>query len=172
MADRQKVLAIAAGSAVVAVGIGFLLRSLRNRRLAAELDIDTGAKPCSTTLPPPPEWGFRASPPSTPQVSFGVDDEPVSEAAELREKAKKAKDLGNKRFQGRQYDKAVEEYTRAIELAPDKTHPDVAVFYGNRAQAHAMLEMHAQAESDCNAAIAIDPRYVKVYLYLYLYRYL
>jgi len=37
----------------------------------------------------------------------------------------------------------------------------VAKFYGNRAQCHACLQQHAAAEADCDAALKIDPKYVK-----------
>eukprot|EP00967_Tisochrysis_lutea_P102295 scaffold153917_cov33-Tisochrysis_lutea.AAC.1 len=137
--DRQKVVAALAGTAVVAVGVGLLLR---NRRRSTQPVADV-------KLPVEVD---------TPAAQLSEKDQ-----LDLHEQAKKAKDLGNKRFQGRQYEKAIEEYSRAIDLAPDKCHKDVAVFYGNRAQAHAMLEMHAKAEADCDHAIAIDPRYVKAF---------
>lgn len=148
MSDRLKLTAIVAGSAVVVVGVGLYLLSRRHAAASA------GGASASGLL----VGGVEAQPAPGASVG-GADGEPSQK--EMHERAKKAKDLGNKRFQGRQYDKAVEEYTRAVELAPDKTHLDVAVFYGNRAQAHAMLDRHAEAESDCDHAIAIDPRYVK-----------
>jgi import receptor subunit TOM70 len=141
VSDRQRVVAVVAGTAAVALGIGLLVRRWRRRANGAARAVpDAGALPAS-------------------------EPAAAAEGGEMsrHDQAKKAKDLGNKRFQGRQYAKAVEEYSRAIALAPDPSHKDVSVFYGNRAQAHAMLEMHAQAEADCDAAIAIDPRYVKAF---------
>jgi len=143
--DRQKLVAVVAGTAAVAVGIGLLLRRWRR--------------------PAVPEGGAAREADACLSGVAASEPEAATEGGELglHEQAKKAKDLGNKRFQGRQYAKAVEEYSRAISLAPDASHKDVAVFYGNRAQAHAMLEMHSKAEADCDAAIAIDPRYVKAF---------
>jgi import receptor subunit TOM70 len=145
VSDKQKLVAVVAGTAAVAVGIGLLLRRWR-RPVGQEVGAAGVANVCASGAP-------------------ATELEAATEGGELglHEQAKRAKDLGNKRFQGRQYAKAVEEYGRAISLAPDPTHKDVAVFYGNRAQAHAMLEMHAKAETDCDAAIAIDPRYVKAF---------
>ena len=70
---------------------------------------------------------------------------------EAAEQAKRAKERGNKRFQGRQYQQAIVEYTQAIELSPEPAHKDVAVFYGNRAQCYASLEEYKLAEQDCDA---------------------
>eukprot|EP00965_Chrysotila_dentata_P107713 3557885-Pleurochrysis_carterae.AAC.1 len=42
-----------------------------------------------------------------------------------------------------------------------QSHKDVSVFYGNRAQCFASLDKHAEAEADCDAALAIAPDYVK-----------
>ena len=81
-------------------------------------------------------------------------------AASSAEEARRAKERGNKRFAGRQYEMAIAEYTKAIDLG-DPTDPEVAKYYGNRAQCHACLEQHAHAESDCDAALKCDPSYVK-----------
>jgi len=77
------------------------------------------------------------------------------------QEAVKAKERGNKRFQGRQYQLAIDEYSKAIDLSPDPMHKDVSVFYGNRAQCWASLDKYEEAEQDCVSALAIDPLYVK-----------
>ena len=86
----------------------------------------------------------------------GAAEAPLSSADEAR----RAKERGNKRFAGKQYEAAITEYTKAIGLA-DPTDPEVAKYYGNRAQCHACLEQHANAESDCDASLRCDPSYVK-----------
>jgi len=89
--------------------------------------------------------------------------DPTSTVLERRNEAQRAKERGNKRFQGRQYERAIEEYTAALELAPEKGHKEVAVFYGNRAQCYSSLSppKYAEAEADCDRSLEIDPRYVK-----------
>lgn len=54
------------------------------------------------------------------------------------------------------YAKAVEGYSRAIELNPKK-----AVYYANRAFAQMRLEQYGAAILDATAAIELDPTYVK-----------
>ena len=140
---KEKKVLVAIGAAAGVVGIALWLRS---RRVAAPDEGD--AVPVAATAkaaPPPP-----ASGPAT---------DPATE--DQRQQALRAKERGNKRFQGRQYDKAIEEYTAAIELSPDKAHKDVAIFYSNRAHCHQQRDAFAEAEADASAALAIDATYVK-----------
>jgi len=53
------------------------------------------------------------------------------------EKAKKLKEKGNKYFQGKNYEKAIELYSEALELAGES--PEAAVFYSNRAACYSNL---------------------------------
>lgn len=55
--------------------------------------------------------------------------------------------------------KAVDLYTRAIELAPEN-----AILYANRAAAHMRLENYGSALADASSAIDKDPKYIKVLL--------
>jgi len=95
--DRQKLVAVVAGTAAVAVGIGLLLRRWRR--------------------PAVPEGGAAREADACLSGVAASEPEAATEGGELglHEQAKKAKDLGNKRFQGRQYAKAVEEYIKASE---------------------------------------------------------
>lgn len=84
------------------------------------------------------------------------------EAAERQQEAQRAKDRGNKRFQGKQYKQAIEEYSKAIELlGDDQANKNLAVYFGNRAQCHFLMEDFERALSDCDASISVDPKYVK-----------
>ena len=96
-----------------------------------------------------------AAPAAAPQAAATPTDDARAE------QARQCKERGNKRFAGKQYAKAISEYTQAIALADDENDPEVAKYYGNRAQCHACLEQHAEAESDCDAALRLDPKYVK-----------
>ena len=140
-------LLVAAGVATVAVGAAWLLSSRRRR-----------APPPAAKAAKPPCCAAKAEKVAAadPQLS---EEEQARAAA--RQQAVAAKERGNKRFQGRQYQLAIDEYSKAIELSPDPTHKDVSVFYGNRAQCWACLEKYEEAERDCVSALAIDPVYVK-----------
>lgn len=75
-----------------------------------------------------------------------------------KEEAISWKDQGNKAIGHKEWAKAVECYTKAIEL--DDTS---AVFYSNRAQAHIKMESFGFAIADASKAIELDPNYVKAY---------
>ncbi|CDW52887.1 serine:threonine protein phosphatase 5 [Trichuris trichiura] len=61
-------------------------------------------------------------------------------------------------FAAKQYDKAIELYTQALELNPDDLH-----IWCNRSLAYIRTELYALALSDASKAIAIDDTYVKAY---------
>lgn len=75
-----------------------------------------------------------------------------------KEEAVLWKDEGNKQLKEQHYDKAVEAYTKAIELDGTKS-----IFYSNRAQANIKLESYGLAIQDCDKAIEIDPDNMKAY---------
>jgi len=68
------------------------------------------------------------------------------------------KDRGNKAFAAKKYAQAKKDYTQSIALQP------TCLAYANRAMAELKLDEFSAAESDCTAAIALDPCYVKAYL--------
>jgi len=183
MAPSSKHLLVAAGVATVAVGAAWWLSSRRRRAPTAAAK--AAKPPCCAAKA---EKAAAADPPKAdpPQLT---EEEQAQAAA--RQQAVAAKERGNKRFQGRQYQLAIDEYSKAIELSPDPSHKvrvrvrvrlraltltltltptltltrtltkDVSVFYGNRAQCWACLEKYEEAERDCVSALAIDPVYVK-----------
>lgn len=75
-----------------------------------------------------------------------------------KEQAVLLKDEGNKHLKEQHYDKAVEAYTKAIEL--DGTN---SIFYSNRAQAQIKLESYGFAIQDCDKAIELDSNNMKAY---------
>ncbi|XP_060537380.1 small glutamine-rich tetratricopeptide repeat-containing protein alpha isoform X2 [Cylas formicarius] len=73
-------------------------------------------------------------------------------------KAEEHKTKGNNAMKDLDYQAALNEYTRAIELNPYN-----AVYYCNRAAAYTRLEKDWLAIKDSNEAIKIDPTYGKAY---------
>ncbi len=76
----------------------------------------------------------------------------------LQEEAEKLKEQGNEYFKKGDYERAIKLYSEAIEL--DSKSP---ALYANRAFAYLKTEAYGLASQDANAAIAIDPNYVKAY---------
>ncbi|RZC65160.1 hypothetical protein C5167_008851 [Papaver somniferum] len=66
---------------------------------------------------------------------------------------------GNAAFKGKQWNKSVNYYTKAITLKDS-----IATYYCNRSAAYLELGCYQEAETDCTKAISIDKRNVKAYL--------
>eukprot|EP00163_Fabomonas_tropica_P021242 TRINITY_DN3724_c0_g2_i2.p1 TRINITY_DN3724_c0_g2~~TRINITY_DN3724_c0_g2_i2.p1 ORF type:complete len:476 (+),score=111.08 TRINITY_DN3724_c0_g2_i2:314-1741(+) len=80
-----------------------------------------------------------------------VSDEDKARAVDIKNEA-------NKFFQEGRYARAIDGYTKAIEL--DDTN---AVYYSNRAFAHMRMEGYGAAIEDATKAIELDPTYPKGY---------
>jgi len=66
------------------------------------------------------------------------------------------KETGNKKFSAKNFQGAIEDYTRAIEL-DDK----VSTYYGNRAACYLALGLPNKALQDCNKALELDKNFYK-----------
>jgi len=66
-----------------------------------------------------------------------------------------AKEEGNVCFRESRYEKAIEKYTKAIQLAQGEE--EKAIYYSNRATCHAQLQNHQQVVDDCTASINVRP---------------
>lgn len=75
----------------------------------------------------------------------------------MLKKAEELKKKGNDQLKKKDYDKAIDFYTQAIEIKP------TAVFYSNRAQANIKKENFGLALNDANDAIKLNPQYLKGY---------
>ena len=67
-------------------------------------------------------------------------------------------------IQEKNYERAIECYTKAILLCPGKNEEELATFYQNRAAANEMLANMKNVIADCTAAISHNKRYLKALL--------
>lgn len=65
---------------------------------------------------------------------------------------------GNEAFGSENFEKAIEFYSKAIELDPK-----VSVYYSNRSAAYFNLEDFERSLEDANEALVLDPKYLKAY---------
>ncbi|KAL6513186.1 hypothetical protein OROGR_020672 [Orobanche gracilis] len=71
--------------------------------------------------------------------------------------ANSEKELGNENFKQKNFQEAIDCYSRSIALLP------TAVAYANRAMAYLKLKRFQEAEDDCTEALNLDDRYIKAY---------
>jgi len=75
----------------------------------------------------------------------------------MNEEAEKFKAEANEVFKNKDYERAIELYSKAIEIAPS------AIYYSNRSIAYLKSEAPGAALADANEAIALDAKYLKAY---------
>ncbi|XP_068325426.1 protein CLMP1-like [Pyrus communis] len=98
---------------------------------------------------------------STPIVNGSVDlDNSI-----ILKRAHELKEEGNKRFQGKDYVGALDQYDSALKLTP-KTHPDRAVFHSNKAACLMQMKPidYETVIAECTLALQVQPRYVRALL--------
>eukprot|EP00164_Ancoracysta_twista_P006779 GFYU01009509.1.p1 GENE.GFYU01009509.1~~GFYU01009509.1.p1 ORF type:complete len:401 (-),score=113.08 GFYU01009509.1:48-1250(-) len=95
---------------------------------------------------------FDVTPKASPPMSF-------KQKAEL---AGKHKLEGNTQLSAKNYQGAIESYTKAIEVLPDDSTAS-HIFYSNRAAAHTHLSDYEAAIADCESAIEVNSSYPKAY---------
>ncbi|XP_055377833.1 tetratricopeptide repeat protein 1 [Condylostylus longicornis] len=81
-----------------------------------------------------------------------------------KENADLLKQEGNDLFKNCDYEKCLEKYTKALNIAPSCYPKDRAVLYANRAAAKIKLDSKKSAIDDCTKAISLNEEYTKAYL--------
>ncbi|KAI0994879.1 hypothetical protein K3495_g13302 [Podosphaera aphanis] len=112
---------------------------------ARKLSGSTIITPEERPVPPP-----HKSNPTSPSANTALSDE-----------AEKFKAAGNKFYKAKEYEKAVEEYTKAVEVEPSS-----ATILNNRAAAYISNGQYFNALEDCVRADALDPQNPKILLRL------
>lgn len=88
---------------------------------------------------------------------FALSPEQIGNLPQERREtlAQSLKAAGNKAYQSRKLDEAIELYTKAIAAQP------MAVFFSNRAACYSNLSRPRDVIEDCNKALELEPEYVK-----------
>ncbi|PVH87041.1 TPR-like protein [Cadophora sp. DSE1049] len=139
------------------------------------MDIDSeGPNGAPTSPPPQPNMpgafdspkpnGTPAAPNSEGPVPPPHKSNPTSPAAAsppTAEEAEAFKAAGNKFYKAKEYKKAIEEYTKAVEAQPSS-----ATYLSNRAAAYISNGQYVNALEDCTRADELDPNNPKILLRL------
>ena len=97
--------------------------------------------------------GAAAAAPSAASTS----DKPAP-AGQPTDESEKLKGLGNAAMQKKDYQTAVDNYTKALEICP--LNP---IYLSNRAAAYSAMSQHDFAKNDAELATATDPKYTKAW---------
>ncbi|KAK9462986.1 mitochondrial import receptor subunit tom70 [Lipomyces oligophaga] len=120
----------------------------KNRKKQPDASISSEDKSISTGS----STSISAGSGKLPDISGDLSILPEST---LKDYSLEYKNAGNTEFKAKNYQKAIEHYTTAIGLYKD------AVYYSNRAACANALENWQDGVDDCDAALALDPTYVK-----------
>ena len=93
-------------------------------------------------------------------LGLDPDSKPAIRLLRTVQKLVRTKDEGNAAFKGKDYPKAIELYTAALELDPDNKDINSKILQ-NRAQAYITIKDYDNAINDCSEALRLDPGYVK-----------
>jgi len=94
---------------------------------------------------------------AAPAAAAATPTSTSGDAAEEKAKALKAKTSGNDAFKEKNYARAVENYTKAIQLYPGEGGDELAFIYTNRAAAFLYQEKYGKVIEDCTAALDMKP---------------
>ncbi|EDR28434.1 small glutamine-rich tetratricopeptide repeat-containing protein, putative [Entamoeba dispar SAW760] len=86
-----------------------------------------------------------------------VGMKPKEQNVDIQKKADEHKLKGNEYLNAKDYSKAIDEYTKAIQLNQE------AVYYSNRSAAYCSIDENDLAIEDAKKAIELDPNYAKAY---------
>jgi len=107
---------------------------------------------------------------NAPSSSSGSDTKAAAPSATDSSKpnpeAEALKGQGNVAMQQKDYQKAVDLYSKAIDLNPANP-----IYLSNRAAAHSAMKQHDLAKEDAEMAVAADPKYTKAWSRLGLARF-
>ncbi|KAI0206852.1 mitochondrial precursor protein [Astrocystis sublimbata] len=131
-----------------------LSKKERRKKKEADRQAETGEK--SATRGASPEQPKSAAVESSEELP-DIDETTVAALSpeQRNELAQKLKAAGNKSYGGKDYNKAIELYSKAILCKPDP------IYYSNRAACYNALSEWDKVVEDTTAAVNLDPLYVK-----------
>ncbi len=104
-----------------------------------------------------------------PDFAITLTSDSSSKHTDDQSEADRLKGLGNKAMARKDYEEAVQFYSRSLRLAP--AGPSSHVYFSNRAAALCYLQRYEEAELDAERSLALNPEYGKAHARLGLSRY-
>jgi len=130
------------------------------KKMQCIVDDPRSIHPAASLRTPIPEYEFDRE-----ETTF--ESHPASAKSAIRDikKATEFKEQGNIFFKSKEYENAIQCFTKAIYTVPidtDRYHYNVSVYYGNRAACFVQTKQYERAISDCDKSLNLNPTYVKV----------
>lgn len=106
------------------------------------------------------------SPAESAGAQAQASEESKPKAGSPTPESDKLKSEGNAAMGRKDYSSAIEQYTKALEIAPSNP-----IYLSNRAAAYSAAGQHEKAAEDAEQAVAVDPKYSKAWSRLGLARF-
>lgn len=133
------------------------LNNSRTRDNVDRMDVDRDTTPAAQ----PASNGMNGAPKDDPPIPPPHRSNPASPPTNPIDEAESHKAIGNRFFKERDYQKAIEYYTKAVNLQPNSP-----TYLGNRAAAYMSAGQYEAALDDCMRAADLDPQNSKILLRL------
>lgn len=123
---------------------------------------DDEEEPVKVPSPPPKSEAPEVKVSDPPALVNSWDSDRVKEALA---RANEAKSRGNTLFQAQDYEGALEVYNQCLDICSGcEAERDVSIFLGNKSACLFFLHRYGESIEACDAALKVDPNYVKVIL--------
>ncbi|XP_078490268.1 mitochondrial import receptor subunit TOM70-like isoform X2 [Ciona intestinalis] len=154
-------IALAVGVPVVIAGVGIYYLRTGSKTKTQDVLLEDAEKLAAKDARSEPEGSSSPNRSSQLSVNVSSEDASVSKPKSKFQEAQDLKNEGNRLFKQGKYEDAIEKYSEAIAVCPDKHNTEKSTYHQNKAAAMEKMEHWGDVVYECTAAINLNQRYVK-----------